>query len=89
MQGLFRFLLRLVLVAVGLVFAATLLVALAGLVALWGARSLWARVTGRPVAPFVMRVDPRGGFSRVVRGAQAGPRSGIGDITDVEAKERL
>ena len=93
MQTVSSFILRVLLLAVGLVFAAGLMVVLALVVALWGARSAWARLTGRPVQPFVMRVDPRAGFERMVRRAatpQAEPARAtsreIGDVTDVEAK---
>lgn len=102
MNTVFRFLMRLVLVVAALVFALSLLLALLVVLALWGLRALWAKLTGRPVVPFVMRFDPRGGFGRVYRGAQYGsshsgvstPTTGpsrrpvIGDVTDVEPKER-
>ena len=59
-----NFLLRLVLFLVGLVFAASLAVAVLLLAAVWGLRYGWARLTGQPVRPWVMRFDPRGGFDR-------------------------
>ncbi|MGE0497202.1 MAG: hypothetical protein AB7I35_03090 [Ramlibacter sp.] len=102
MQGLFNFILRLVLLAAGLLFAASLALAVMVLLALWGLRMLWARLTGRPVTPFVMRVDPRAGFGRFYGGFPGGrgrapghadapvqppgPRS-VADVTDVEPKE--
>ena len=90
------FLLRTVLVLAGLVFAASLLVVLVLLAALWSLRALWGRLTGRPVAPFVMRFGPRAGFdtmmrrappapSRTPRADAAGQRAG--DVTDVEPRE--
>ena len=97
MQGLFNFLLRLVLLVVGLVFAASLMLAAACLLAFWGLRAGWAKLTGRPVTPFVVRIHPRGGFARVYRGGQAAssPQPGhapsrreeIADVTDVVPKE--
>lgn len=99
MGTLFRFVLRLVLLAAGLVFAVSLLLATALLLIVWGLRRLWARLTGRPVAPFVMRMHPRDGFGAVFRAATRGvpphsPRSegpaptrqALGDVTDVEVK---
>jgi len=92
MQTLLNLLLRLVLLAAGLVFAASLLVAVLGLLAVWALRYGWARLTGRPAAPFVFRgVDPRAGFGRVWQAGQGrsparSPR-GIADVTDVVAKE--
>lgn len=65
--GLTRFLVRVVVVAMGLVLFASLLVAVMLLALAWGLRAAWARLTGRPVAPWVMRVDPRTGFRTVYR----------------------
>jgi hypothetical protein len=59
-----NFLFRLVLFVMGLVFAASLAVAVLLLAAVWGLRYGWARLTGQPVKPWVMRFDPRGGFDR-------------------------
>jgi len=96
MEFLFKLILRLVLLAAGLVFALCLLVAAGALLAWWGVRMGWARLTGRPLTPFIFRVDPRAGFGRVYRGAgRAAPqeeaarpgRRPIGDITDVVPKE--
>jgi len=57
-------LLRLVLFFMGLVFAASLAVAVLLLAAIWGLRYGWARLTGQQTRPWVMRFDPRGGFDR-------------------------
>lgn len=54
-----RLLLRLVLVAIGFVFFLSLLAAAFVLALVWGLRMLWARMTGQPVTPWVMGVDPR------------------------------
>ena len=97
MPTLFTFFIRLVLLAAGLVFAASLLVVVTVLAAAWGLRYAFARLTGRPVSAFVIRIDPRAGFGRVWRRTAQGPKAGspdpmaaarreIGDVTDVEAK---
>ncbi len=98
MQTLFTFLIRLVLLAAGLVFAASLLAVMTLVAAAWGLRYGWARLTGRPVTPFVFRMDPRAGFGQVYRGRWQGgatpapgsplrpERRELGDVTDVEAK---
>lgn len=99
MQTLFTLLIRLVLLAAGLVVAASLAVVVALALAAWGLRYAWARLTGRLVTPFVVRVDPLAGFGRIYRGegqggarAQPEPKpvhSGervIGEVTDVEPK---
>jgi len=59
-----NFLVRLILFMLGLVFAASLAVAVLLLAAVWGLRYAWARLTGKPVQPWVMRFDPRSGFDR-------------------------
>ena len=94
MASLFSFVLRLLLLLAGLVFAISLALAVAVLLLGWGLRSLWARLTGRRVAPFVMRIDPRRGFGRVYRhsaGIASTPAPSLGsttvhDVTDVEPK---
>ncbi|MBX9612586.1 MAG: hypothetical protein K2X51_13275 [Burkholderiales bacterium] len=100
MQGISRFILRLVLLAAGLIFALSLLLAACVLLAFWGLRAVWARLTGQPVVPFVMRMDPRSGFTYVFRDRQERPpptpheptgpaarRADLDDVTDVEIKE--
>lgn len=68
---LIRFLVRLALVVAGLVVFLSLLLAALVLALSWGLRAVWARVTGRPVTPWVMRMDPRSGWSAVYRSSQA------------------
>jgi len=51
--------LRAVVLLAGLVVFLSLVTAALLLAAFWGLRMLWARLTGRPVAPWVMGVDPR------------------------------
>jgi hypothetical protein len=66
-----NFLLRIVLFLVGLVFAASLVVAVLILALVWGLRYGWARMTGRPVDPWLMGFDARGGFDRFRARARA------------------
>jgi hypothetical protein len=66
-----NFLLRVLLFLVGLVFAASLAVAVLLLAVAWGLRYGWARLTGQPVKPWVMRFDPRQGFERFRAAAQS------------------
>lgn len=98
-----RWLVRALLVAVGLVFFLSLLAAAAVLAALWGLRALWARLTGRPVMPWRMRVDPRTGWSAVYRSSErwsaaparesdapsrrGGVLPGAAEVTDVQPRE--
>jgi flagellar biosynthesis protein FlhB len=93
MNQLLTFLLRVLLIAAGLIFAASLLVVMLFLLVIWTLRALWFKLTGRAVAPFVMRINPRAGFEQVFRRAERGPvasrapRREIGDVTDVEPKQ--
>jgi hypothetical protein len=96
MPTFMTFLLRVFLLAAGLVFAASLAVAAVTMLAVWCVRAGWAKLTGRPVSPFIVRVDPRGGFDRMYRRAGRGsatpradavrPGKAVGDVTDVEPK---
>ena len=98
MNTVFKLLMRLVLLAAGLVFAASLLFVAVLFLALWALRAAWARLSGKPVAPFVWRVDARTGFGSVFRArsgtataTDAGPtvplaRRQLPDIEDVEVK---
>lgn len=97
MPLILRFLLRVLLLAAGLVFAASMLLVFALVLALWSARALWARLTGRPVTPFVMRMGSASAFAEMMRrGAPAsrtpradtaaGVRARLGDVSDVEPR---
>jgi len=65
------------------------LLALGAMLALvWGARALWARLTGRPPAPWTM--NPREGWSTMYRSTTArwtAPRGSRTEVTDVIARE--
>ena len=89
----FRWVLRVVLFAAGLVFAASLLAFVIIFAMLWGLRAVWARLTGQRVTPWVMRVNPRDGWRKIYRagqgsGAEPTPRKRdtLNDVTDVEVK---
>ncbi len=62
-----RWAVRIVLMLIGLVFFVSLLTVAALLALLWGVRALWARLTGRPVMPWSMRMSPRAGWQTVYR----------------------
>jgi hypothetical protein len=97
MPFLLNLLFRAVLLVAGLVFAAALLVAVAFLVLAWAVRAGWARLTGRPVSPFVMRMHPGDAFasmyrrapqpSRTPRADAVRPTGRRVDVTDVEPKD--
>jgi hypothetical protein len=88
MPSLFGFLLRVLLFAAGLVFAASLAVVFLVFVALWVLGAGWALLTGRPRAPFVVRFRAGEGFRRTYRRAETvrRPLPSVADVTDVEPK---
>ena len=92
--GAIRWTLRLVVVAMGALFFLSLLAAAAVLALVWGARAVWARLTGRPVMPWAMRMNPREGWSTVYRSTARWtaqrpepPRRDDHDVTDVVPRE--
>jgi hypothetical protein len=96
--SVFRVMLRIVLLALGLVFVASLVLAAAFVFLLWSLRSFWARLRGQPVAPWAFQFSPRAQWGRFYAGAakgtadnaasgQRGALGAIPDITDVVAKE--
>lgn len=69
-----NFIFRVILLLLGLVFAASLAVAVMLLAAVWGVRYAWGRLTGKPVTPWMAsmggRFNPRSGFDRFRHAAQ-------------------
>lgn len=86
--------LRLLLVAVGAVFALAVVCGVVALFSVWAVRRGWARLTGRPVAPWVLRTDPMAVWRQAgrFRGGVAGTevtgkvRAPTTDVTDVTPK---
>jgi hypothetical protein len=96
MQTVFNFFIRLVLVAAGLVFAASLALMAIVLLVLWSLRAVWCKLTGQPINPFTVRMSPSAGFGNIYRsqpssGSTQGPvkskRLSTDDVTDVQAKD--
>jgi hypothetical protein len=83
MLTLLRCCLRLGLFAVGLVLVAGMVALFTLVLALWSVRAVWLKLTGRPVAPFVMRFGARDVFRRAA--ARPSPRA-VADVIDVEAR---
>ncbi|MGV3570775.1 MAG: hypothetical protein ACO1PB_09250 [Ramlibacter sp.] len=101
MGPVLTFFIRLLLVAVGLVFAGIMACFFVLMLCIWLLGAAWNTITGKPVTPFVVRMGPRGAFEEMMRRAQAqqqpasrtpradeaaGVRRAIGDVTDVEPK---
>lgn len=95
--GVVRVVLRLVLVAAAVVLAVCVLFVVAVLLCLWGLRRTWARLTGRPVAPWHMGLNPGARFQQARQAYSAAgkwsprrpaePARKAADVTDVEARE--
>lgn len=96
---LLSFFLRLLLLVAGLVFAASVAVLVAAMAALWLLRAAWAKLTGRSVTPFVVRMGAGRAFEEMMRRAPASeasrtPRADsvgalrprVADVTDVEPR---
>ena len=90
MAGLTRWLIRAVLLAAGLVLFLSLFVAAMVLALAWGLRAVWARLTGRPVVPWTMRMDPRNGWNTVYRSSArwTSPRGGASTEADATESRR-
>lgn len=86
LAGLARFGVRALLVAVGLVFFLSLLAAALVLALVWGLRAVWARLTGRPITPWTVRIDPRAGWSSVYRSGARWNRTDAAQPTAPEAR---
>ena len=80
-----NFILRVVLFFLGLVVAASLLCAVFLLAAVWFLRAGWAKITGKPVTPWVMRFNPRSGFDRFTAAGRA-PEPTAADVTNARAR---
>jgi len=96
MPTLLSFLVRVFLVAAGLLFAASLAAAALVMLVAWALRAGWAKLTGQPATPFIVRIDPRAGFRRMYRRAgepsrtpradAVQPGRAADDVTDVEPR---
>lgn len=96
-SGLMRFVLQLALVVFALIFVGSLLLAAALLAGVWSLRALWSKISGRPIAPWSMRMSPGAGWNQVfragqrwqpaARGAESRPTRDRADVTDVQVKE--
>ncbi|MGJ7494323.1 hypothetical protein ACSFA8_04540 [Variovorax sp. RT4R15] len=80
-----NFLLRAVLFLVGLVLAASLAAAVLLLAAFWMIGAGWARLTGKPVRPWVMRFNPGSGFDRF-RSAARPAEPSAADVINARAR---
>jgi len=85
-RGVFKLLLRAVLLLMGLVFLASLAVAAVLVGALWLVRALWARLTGRPVQPLAFTLIRRAQWARFYRPGSAA-RADDAEVIDVPSRQ--
>lgn len=83
---LLRLALRLLFLVVGLAIAVGLLCLLLTFAGVWGLRALWAKLIGRPVTPWVMRVDPRTGWSQFAYRGQVPSAKSDNDGVQVQTR---
>ena len=62
----------------GVVLFLSLVAAVMVLALVWALRAGWARLTGKPVTPWVMRMDPRTGLPPGERGVGGQRQLGTG-----------
>lgn len=89
MRSIFGLVLRVLLLAAGLVFLASLLAAASLVLTVWLLRALWARLTGKPVQPWTFQINRQAMWSRFHQ-AQRGGQAAAGDrseVIDVDLKE--
>ena len=88
-RSLLGFVLHLGLLLAGLVFFASLLVAGMLLLSVWLLRALWAKLTGKPVQPWVFKMHRRPPWQRAGRshgfGGSQAPSSD--DVIDAQARD--
>jgi len=84
-RDVFRCLIRLALMFMGLVFLLSLMLAAMMWLMLWSLRALWARLTGRTVQPFVFSLLRDAQWQRFYRSSR---RQTVeeGEVIDVQAR---
>lgn len=85
-RGVFKLLLRAVLLLMGLVFLASLAVTAVLIGALWLVRALWARLTGQPVQPLAFTLIRRAQWARFYRPGSAA-RADDAEVIDVPSRQ--
>ena len=81
-----RWMVRVVLLMVGMVFFLSLLAVACLVAAVWVLRALWARLTGQPVTPWVMPMRAAGSWANMAR--RAGGFGGMGASAQSGADSR-
>lgn len=85
-RSMLGFVLRLGLLLAGLVFFASVLSVGLLLLALWLLRALWAKVTGRPVQPWVFQMNRRPPWQQAQQGS-SGRAPSSADVIDAEVRD--
>lgn len=80
-----RWTVRIVMLAVGVVFFLSLLAVAAVLASVWALRMLWAKLTGQPVTPWVMPMQAASSWASMAQ--RAGGFGGMASASAAPAKE--
>lgn len=80
LNWMIRWTVRLVMLAVGVVFFLSLLAAACVLAAVWALRALWAKLTGQPITPWVMPMRAASSWTHMYQ--RAGGFGGMGAATE-------
>ena len=86
-RSILGWVLRLGLLLAGLLFFASLMAAGMVFLTLWLLRALWAKVTGRPVQPWVFQMNRRPPWQQANPGSGSGPAPSSGDVIDAAARD--
>ncbi|MDO9198582.1 hypothetical protein [Rhodoferax sp.] len=86
LKQLMRWAVRLGLLAAALIFLASLLFAAGLLLMLWLMRALWAKLTGRPVQPWVFKMHRADLWQRAYRATAPGAGRGKPSVDVIDAE---
>lgn len=88
-RSILALMLRLGLLLAGLVFFASVLAVGLLLLSLWLLRALWAKITGKPVQPWVFQMMRRPPWQQGGRGSGFGgaPQPSTDDVIDAEVRD--
>jgi len=87
-RSILGLMLRLGLLLAGLVFFASILAAGVLLLSVWLLRALWAKLTGKPVKPWVFQMNRRPPWQQAGRGTGfGGATRASDDVIDAEARD--
>jgi hypothetical protein len=88
LKQLTRWVVRLGLLAAALIFLASLLFAAGLLLVLWFIRALWAKLTGKPIQPWVFKMHQTDLWRRAYRSTTPGASRDASQMDVIDAEVR-